>query len=595
MLSDKFDFIDQLREQNCSWATITEKYIDKFDEEINPEALRKRFRREAAYRKSLSNDLVGEAIKLLRKGPTKPTELARKFGLDIEGLETLMDDLLHTRAAIRFSNGYLVFDKSAPSPDYLVHNLDQYFKGDEITFGLISDTHLCSIHDMPEALISFYDMCAKANVQAVLHGGDFFAGNGTVYKGQYQELKIIGEERQLEYAASVYPEAKFPTFAISGNHDCLDKFTEVLTKRGWVSWEEIKEDDKVLGINTETQLSEWQDIQCIIKKSSTEIYNFESETIEMGVTENHRHLHYTKYAFRYTKTKDIGGILNIPIASITSNKEYDISDEDLKTLYKTRKYDLPDWLYDLSARQMQVFINTIVDLNTNENTYLYVEKTVLEILQPIFIMCGFSCIREYTDKKGWRLNISNLPTEQLQNKNIRKNKYSGFVYCLTVPLGNFLVRKNGKPYFTGNCDFYKAAGIDILKNFSVMRPDIHNLGKMSATLEFQGLRILLHHGEGGLGLARSYKAQRVIDHMNQPFDLAVIGHWHIFEYMPDYKGTTVILPGCFERQSLYLKRKGLVPNIGGVILKLKLGTDDTGKRIILRQLPEFINFTPFVK
>ena len=165
MLSDKFDFIDQLREQNCSWATITEKYIDKFDEEINPEALRKRFRREAAYRKSLSNDLVGEAIKLLRKGPTKPTELARKFGLDIEGLETLMDDLLHTRAAIRFSNGYLVFDKSAPSPDYLVHNLDQYFKGDEITFGLISDTHLCSIHDMPEALISFYDMCAKANVK----------------------------------------------------------------------------------------------------------------------------------------------------------------------------------------------------------------------------------------------------------------------------------------------------------------------------------------------------------------------------------------------------------------------------------------------
>lgn len=364
MLSKQFDFIEQLKNQDISWATIAEKYEEAYDEEITSEALRKRFKREVAYRNSLGRDPVAEAIKLIKKEPIKPTELARRFGLDVVGLEDLLDDLLNARAAIRFNSGYLVFDKSAPSPDNLIFNVDQYFTGPDVALGLIADTHLCSIHDTPEALISFYELCENEGVQAVLHGGDFFTGNGTVYKGQYQELKIIGESRQIDYAANTYPRANFPTFVVGGNHDL---------------------------------------------------------------------------------------------------------------------------------------------------------------------------------------------------------------------------------------DLYKTAGVDILKNFTAVRPDITYLGKMSATLEFCGLRILLQHGEGGLGLARSYKAQKILDGMDTPYDLAVIGHWHIFEHMPDYHGTSVVLPGCFELQSVYLKAKSLIPNVGGVILKLRLGKTPKGKTTILRQQTEFINFSPFLR
>lgn len=364
MLSKQFDFIEKLKDTGVSWATISEQYEKEFGVQISPEALRKRFRRECTYRNSLGRDPAQEAIKLIKKEPIKPTELARRFGLDLIGLENLLDDLLNARAAIRFNNGYLVYDKSAPAPDNLTFNLDQYFSGTDVVVGLIADTHLCSIHDIPEALISFYEICEKEGVQAVFHGGDFFTGNGTVYKGQYQELKIIGESRQIDYAVNTYPRANFPTFVVGGNHDL---------------------------------------------------------------------------------------------------------------------------------------------------------------------------------------------------------------------------------------DLYKTAGVDILKNFTSIRTDIQYLGKMSATLKFCGLRVLLQHGEGGLGLARSYKAQKIIDGLVEPYDLAVIGHWHIFEHMPDYRGTTVILPGCFELQSVYLKAKNLVPNVGGVILKLKLGKEASGKTVILRQQPEFINFSPFLK
>ena len=43
---------------------------------------------------------------------------------------------------------------------------------------------------------------------------------------------------------------------IMGNHDCLDIKTELFTKRGWVTYNNILHNDLVLGINTSNGLSE---------------------------------------------------------------------------------------------------------------------------------------------------------------------------------------------------------------------------------------------------------------------------------------------------------------------------------------------------
>jgi hypothetical protein len=44
-----------------------------------------------------------------------------------------------------------------------------------------------------------------------------------------------------------------------------------------------------------------------------------------------------------------------------------------------------------------------------------------------------------------------LSTTDKITPTFEKVEYSGPVWCLTVPLGNFLVRRNGKCHFTGNC------------------------------------------------------------------------------------------------------------------------------------------------
>lgn len=60
---------------------------------------------------------------------------------------------------------------------------------------------------------------------------------------------------------------------VMGNHDCLDKHTELLTERGWVTYKEIKKSDRVLSINKDDK-SEWVEISDIIVKKSQDIYTY---------------------------------------------------------------------------------------------------------------------------------------------------------------------------------------------------------------------------------------------------------------------------------------------------------------------------------
>src|SRR5690606_18261354 len=39
---------------------------------------------------------------------------------------------------------------------------------------------------------------------------------------------------------------------VSGNHDCLSDDTELLTRRGWVSYLDIRDSDQVFSMNPET-------------------------------------------------------------------------------------------------------------------------------------------------------------------------------------------------------------------------------------------------------------------------------------------------------------------------------------------------------
>jgi predicted phosphodiesterase len=358
LLSNEYQFIVE-RLNQLSWTGITREFNKAFETSLSVNALQKRYNRELSKLEVLGDDSVEKAFKLIKTNPIKPTELARRFNLDMDGLEDLMDDLLNRRAAVQFKAGYLVFDRTAPIPDNFVHQIQLFKDEGWVKWGLFADPHICSAHEQIDLLHGFYKICEEEKVQGMICAGDFTSGNGTVYKGQYSDLKIVGEDKQINYVCQVFPETSLQTFAISGNHDL---------------------------------------------------------------------------------------------------------------------------------------------------------------------------------------------------------------------------------------DLYKQCGSDIMQKICEKRPDITYLGKMSATMEHEGVRFLVHHGEGGLGLVRSYKPQRILDmqKVEDICDVSVIGHWHISLHIPKYRNSIVILPMCFEDVSDYLIKKSLVPDIGGVILHLKIA-DVNGVKKIVRHRIDFLD------
>lgn len=85
-------------------------------------------------------------------------------------------------------------------------------------FAAVSDTHLCSTHEMLDELHDFYDKAKAWKAEMVVHAGDVVAGFN-VYRGQEFELKVIGADAQIQYAADNYPNNGLITHFIDGNHD----------------------------------------------------------------------------------------------------------------------------------------------------------------------------------------------------------------------------------------------------------------------------------------------------------------------------------------------------------------------------------------
>jgi predicted phosphodiesterase/predicted transcriptional regulator len=362
LLGQHFSYIEKLREEDGLefWQDIAIAFNTKFNESLSPEVLRNRFRRERAARDTLVGDVVDKAFRIIKREPIKPTELARRLNLDINGLEDVLDELMSMQSAIKFQQNYLIFDSSF-FPDNFTLALPS--NGAEIIkekWGIFADSHYCSIYENISLIHEFYKICEQEKVKGILCAGDLTAGNGQVFKGQMQELKIIGNDKQIEYVRSIWPDTNLMTYAISGNHD-------------------------------------------------------------------------------------------------------------------------------LSA--------------------------------------------------------------------------------------------------------FKSSGTDIVACIAEKVENLTYLGKIAATLNTEGVNIRLHHGDGGLGSIRSLKAQKYIDSMEEPLpDVFVLGHYHISDHIPKYRGVISIMPGCFESKSEYLEKKGLVPDIGGVILDVTLAVVK-GKKKVIRHTFEFIDMS----
>ena len=151
---------------------------------------------------------------------------------------------------------------------------------------------------------------------------------------------------------------------------------------------------------------------------------------------------------------------------------------------------LPKWVFDLSKEQSRELLNGLClgDGHETETSLHYFTSSIKlkDDIQQLVQHCGFTSYSTVRYKKGW---VS--PTLNKQGKEIRANadswvigirrsrlrptinhghykeqkgqkevieKFSGKVYCISVPSEVFLVRRNGKIVFTGNSNRHGQKG-----------------------------------------------------------------------------------------------------------------------------------------
>lgn len=74
-------------------------------------------------------------------------------------------------------------------------------------------------------------------------------------------------------------------------YKCYDSDTQCYTKRGWLNYGEVREDDEVLSVNPYTMELEWSGIKAIIIRDKSEdekMYHFKKQRMDIMVTSGHR-------------------------------------------------------------------------------------------------------------------------------------------------------------------------------------------------------------------------------------------------------------------------------------------------------------------
>jgi len=154
---------------------------------------------------------------LNQKEPFTVDQLSEITGIGITSIQRTVNSLIKDGYTFNRVDNYYI--RSKVKIGGVIFDASRFLDKRYLRFGVVSDTHLSSIHERTDELHSVYDIFQKEGVKVVIHAGDVTDGWG-VYRGQEFEIKHIGQQAQIDHAISVYPIREgMQTFFITGNHD----------------------------------------------------------------------------------------------------------------------------------------------------------------------------------------------------------------------------------------------------------------------------------------------------------------------------------------------------------------------------------------
>jgi len=130
-----------------------------------------------------------------------------------------------------------------------------------------------------------------------------------------------------------------------------------------------------------------------------------------------------------------------------------------------------------------------------------------------------------------------------------------------------------------------------LKAHKIGRKDLHHLGYIEADVLVKvgskPTRIRLFHPGGGTAYSLSYKPQKIVESLQggaKP-DILIVGHFHKLGYFT-WRNVDVILAGCMEDQTPFMRKKHIAAHIGFYIVTAHIAPDGSINRLI----PEKVSY-----
>ena len=131
---------------------------------------------------------------------------------------------------------------------------------------------------------------------------------------------------------------------------------------------------------------------------------------------------------------------------------------------------------------------------------------------------------------------------------------------------------------TGNHDnaLVKLCGVDLGMQIAKERADFHYMGYTKSSVVIDGnVLAFLYHGAGNCTQNRTVRLQSkvqqtvesCITHKLPIPEVYLLGHCHHSSVVYGYYGSLAIGLASFQRQTPYLAEKGLMPDVGGIILE----------------------------
>ncbi len=158
-----------------------------------------------------------DILERVGKEPLNLEKLAAELGLGVDVVTGLIGGLKEKGYGFT-CDGENVVKTRTPEPQ-TIFDATKILPDVNFQFGVVSDTHLGSKKERLDALNEMYDTFEKEGVTVVWHCGDQTDGYG-VYRGQEFELKMMGQDEQVDYVVANYPKRKgINTYFITGNHD----------------------------------------------------------------------------------------------------------------------------------------------------------------------------------------------------------------------------------------------------------------------------------------------------------------------------------------------------------------------------------------